>query len=110
MDKENRTVPVVFATDTPVLTRNWRIDDGKPFYEVLSFNSGHIRTGRLEKGLGVFKDHYTSTDNQIGTAENYTITKTDASAVVRFSENEPEFFNDVAANIKNKISIKSNIS
>lgn len=109
VDKENKTVPVVFATDTPVLTRNWRIDDGKPFYEVLSFNSGHIRTGRLEKGLGVFKDHYTSTDNQIGTAENYTITKSDASAVVRFSANEEEFFNDVAANIKNKISVGFNV-
>jgi len=109
VDKENRTVPVVFATDTPVLTRNWRIDDGIPFYEVLSFDKGHIRTGRLEKGLGVFKDHYTSTDNQIGTAENYTITKTDASAVVRFSENEQEFFNDVAANIKNKISVGFNV-
>jgi hypothetical protein len=109
VDKENRTVPVVFATDTPVLTRNWRIDDGKPFYEILSFDKGHVRTGRLEKGLGVFKDHYTSTDNQIGTAENYTITKTDASAVVRFSENEEEFFSDVAANIKNKISVGFNV-
>lgn len=109
VDKENRTVPVVFATDTPVLTRNWRIDDGKPFYEILSFEKGHIRTARLEKGLGVFKDHYTSTNNQVGTAENYTVTKTDASAVVRFSENEEDFFKDVAANIKNKISVGFNV-
>jgi hypothetical protein len=105
---EQMTVPVVFATESPVLTRNWRIDDGKPFYEVLSFEKNHIRSERADSGLGVFRDHYTSSSSQIGIAEGISFDK-EGKAVVRFSKNEMSFYEDVVSGIRKNVSVGFNV-
>jgi hypothetical protein len=105
-DENKRTVEVVFATDTPVLTRNWRVSD-EPFYEILSMNPQHIRKERIDSGLPILKDHYASIDDQIGIMTEVKFVGNQARGVVRFSSNEDvvPLINDVREGIKKNVSV-----
>jgi phage head maturation protease len=105
-NEEARTVDIVFATETPVLTRNWRILEGAQFNEVLSMDSGHIRMERANQGLPVLKDHYNSVDNQVGIATEIRIANKEARAKVTFSSSEDgtKLMNDVKDGIVRNIS------
>jgi hypothetical protein len=105
LDEEKRTVDVVFATDTPVLTRNFRVSDD-PFYEVLSMEPTSIRKERMNVGLPLFKDHWTNIDNQMGIVENFRFENGKIISTVRFSSGKEA--SDLMADVKDKI--KKNVS
>lgn len=84
-DKDKRTISVVFATDAPVLTRDW---DYEQFYEVLSFDKAHVRTGRLEAGASVLDNHnrYSSVQTSVlGTVDSFQLLPTSGTAELRLS-------------------------
>jgi hypothetical protein len=105
-NEESRSVDVVFATDTPVLTRNWRILDGDPFNEVLSMDSAHIRMQRASNGLPVLLDHYNSVESQVGIASNVRFEGKQGKATVTFSRSDAgvKLMNDVKDGIVRNIS------
>ena len=47
LNEENRTVEVIFGTDTPVRMYNWDIGE---FMEIMSFEDGHVRWNRFDNG------------------------------------------------------------
>lgn len=53
VNKDTREVEVVFATDTPILMRDW---DGN-FYEVLSTKNNAVRLERLNAGAPLLDNH-----------------------------------------------------
>jgi phage head maturation protease len=105
-NEESRSVDIVFATETPVITRNWRILDGSPFNEVLSMQTSDVRLERASKGLPILKDHWNSVDNQVGIATDIRISGTEARAKVTFSRSDEgtRLMNDVKDGIIRNIS------
>lgn len=105
-DAEKRTVGVTFATDNPVLTRNWRLSD-EPFFEILSMDPQHIRKQRIDSGLPVLKNHYANIEDQIGILTDVQFVGNQARGVVRFSNNEDivPLINDVRDGIKKNVSV-----
>lgn len=105
-DEKKRTVEVIFATDNPVLTRNWRVSD-EPFFEILSMNPQHIRNERINVGLPILKDHYARIDDQVGILTDVSFSNNQARGVVRFSNNDDvlPLINDVRDGIKKNVSV-----
>lgn len=92
IDDEARTVPVVFATDTPY--RRWWGD------EILRMDAESIRAGRLEGGAAVLWNH--RWDDQIGVVESWSLDGNVARAVLRFSKTNPKAI-QIWSDIKDKI-------
>lgn len=92
LDEQNRTVDVVFATDTPVRTYSWSL--GGAFDEILSCDPSHIRKARLDSGLPVLDNHnsWSGTKSVYGVADNYTLERNQGKAKLRFAkaEDDPE--------------------
>ena len=110
LNEEKRTVEVVFATDTPVLTSG-RVSNWEPFKEVLSFDNAHVRMDRLNNGAPVLDNHdrYGGVRTVLGVVENPTIdpvTRT-GKATLRFSKrSEVEgIFQDVKDGILKNVSV-----
>lgn len=106
IDKENRTVEVVFGTDTPVRMYNW--DIGR-YMEILSFDPAHVRMDRINSGAPLLKMH--RKDEQIGVVESARIENGKGVAVIRFSKNKDadEVWNDVVDGIVRNISVGYNV-
>lgn len=87
INKETRTVEVVFATETPVVRMGW---DGL-FYEVLTCSKEAVMAERLNSGAGPLLDTHNrySVRNQLGAIEpNSVIIKDkECRCTVRFSKN-----------------------
>ncbi|MEO6682595.1 MAG: hypothetical protein ABIN48_07190, partial [Ginsengibacter sp.] len=69
-DKE-KSFEVVFATETPVFRRNWE----ENFNEILSCDTGAIRTSRLDNNAVPLLDNHSrySVSDQMGRVDSYTI-------------------------------------
>lgn len=84
VNKEARTVDVVFATDTPVRMYSW---DG-PFDEILSMDSASVRLDRLNAGAPLLNNHdrYSGVSAVFARVERAWIDGNKARATVRFSK------------------------
>lgn len=103
---EDRTVEVVFATETPVRTWKWSVGE---FDEILSMDPANIRKERLDAGIPVLDNHnrWAGVSGQLGIVENATFSNGEARATLRFSkraEVEP-VFQDVKDGILRGISV-----
>lgn len=85
LDKEKRTIDVVFATDTPCRMFSW--EDGA-IDEILSFDPGHVRLDRLNGGAPVLDNHsrYEGTSAVLGVVENARVEDGKGIATLRFSK------------------------
>lgn len=110
INKENRTVEVVFATETPVVRMGW---DGM-FYEVLTCSKEAVMAERLNSGAGPLLDTHDrySVRTQLGVIEpnSVVIKDKECRCTVRFSKNadvEP-VWNNVQDGIVRNISVGYN--
>lgn len=86
VNEEERTIEVVFGTETPVKRTTW--DDG-PWLEVLSFNPDHIRVERLANGVVPVLDNHRSwsgADGVLGSVSAYRIEGGKGYATLRFAK------------------------
>lgn len=81
MDSENRTVPILFSTETPIL--HWF------GYLILSHDDKSVKLDRLNNGAPLLKDHIRY--EQIGKIESATIDAKErvGRAMVRYSKANP---------------------
>lgn len=87
LNEEQRTVDVVFGTDTPVRMYTW---DG-PVWEILSFERKHVKMDRLERGAPLLDNHSrwgSVDDTVVGVVENARVDGKQGYATVRFSNDE----------------------
>lgn len=87
LNEDNRTVEVVFGTDTPVRMYNWDIGE---FMEIMSFEDGHVRWNRFDSGAPVLDNHnrYNGARGVLGKVENYRVEGGKGIATLRFSKRE----------------------
>lgn len=109
LDKENRTVDVVFATETPVLTRNWSVSERNDglYYEILSCDPAHVRLDRLKSGAPVLDQHSRySIKDQLGVVDNARMEGKEGKAKIRFSKRDDvePVWNDIMDSIIQNIS------
>jgi len=110
INKETRTVEVVFATETPVVRMGW---DGI-FYEVLTCTKEAVMVDRLNSGAGPLLDTHNrySVRNQLGAIEpnSVVIKDKECRCTVRFSKNPDveTVWNDVQDGIVRNISVGYN--
>lgn len=100
INETDRTVEVVFGTDTPVRMYTW---DG-PINEVLSFDPAHVRMDRINNGAPLLDNHdrYGSvTENILGVVEKAWSDGKRGYATVRFAKSEKA--NDVMEKVKDGI-------
>lgn len=100
LDRDARTIDVVFSTDEPVLMGHW-----ERFYEILSFDPSHVRLDRLNSGAPVLWMH--DLDEYIGIVERAWTDGSKGHAKVRFGKRgkADEVFNDVVDGIIRNISV-----
>lgn len=106
LDKENRTVDVVFATETPVLRVGWEED----YDEILSCVPSAVRMERINKGLPVVDSHSTySVFKQLGRTEKvwFDEKKREIWARIKFSQRAEvlDLFKDIEDGIVGDISV-----
>lgn len=87
LNEENRTVEVIFGTDTPVRMYNWDIGE---FMEIMSFEDGHVRWNRFDNGAPVLDNHnrYKGARGVLGKVENYRTENGKGIATLRFSKRD----------------------
>lgn len=98
IDEQNRTVSVIFSSETPV-DRNFGV-------EILDHNRGSVRMDRLQKRAPVLLNH--SMSDQLGVVERATIDPDrKGRAVLRFGRGRlsTEVFNDVVDGIRSQVSV-----
>lgn len=91
LNKTERTVEVVFATETPVRQARYvGWDDVEYFDEVLSMNPEHVRMTRINSGAPVLNNHYRwdGVKGVLGVVEKAWIANGEARAILRFSKRE----------------------
>lgn len=108
MDKEARTVELVFSTGAAVERYDWRT--GGRYMEVLSLKPGHVRLGRLNGGAPLLDAHSAySLSDQIGVvvSKSAKVTGTEGRATVRFSKRDSvePVFQDVQDGIYRNVSV-----
>lgn len=106
VDKTNRTVDVVFATETPVFRSGWEED----YDEVLQCTADAVRMERINKGLPVLDTHKTySVLSQFGRTEKvwFDEKKRELWATVKFSQRAEveELLKDIEDGIVTDISV-----
>lgn len=86
LNEEERTIEVTFATDTPVLMRDW---DGQ-FYEELSFDPKHIRMDRLNAGAPLLNNHdrWSGVSGVLGSVQKAWLDGNQGRALIKFSARE----------------------
>lgn len=106
VDRENRTVEVVFTTGQE--GRRWHWDIGY-YLESLEVSNRAIREERLVKGLSVIGDHdtYSGISNVFGITEAYRIENGELIGTVRFAKDEDsdKIFEKVADGILRHFSL-----
>jgi hypothetical protein len=87
INEEERTVEVVFGTDSPVRMFDWDIGE---FMEVMSFDEGHVRWNRFDNGAPVLDNHnrYSGAKGVLGKVESYRTENGKGIANLRFSKRE----------------------
>ncbi len=108
VDKEARTVDLVFSTGAAVERYDWRT--GGRYMEVLSLKPGHVRLGRLNGGAPLLDAHSAySLSDQIGVvvSQSAKVTGTEGRATVRFSKRDSvePVFQDVQDGIYRNVSV-----
>lgn len=106
INAEERTVEVVFATETPVRKMTW---DG-PVLEVLGFADGEVDMTRMQSGAPVLDNHSrwgSVSNNVIGVVENARIEQGSGVATLRFSKRESveDIFQDIRDGILRNVSV-----
>lgn len=102
VDKENRTVSVVFSSEYPV--KRWI--DGEIGDEILEHTRGAVDLGRINDGGPLLMDH--DSRDQVGIVESASIDKDrKGRAMVRFgkSQRANEVFQDVLDGIRRTLSV-----
>lgn len=104
VDRENRTVEMVFTTGEAGIRQSWWCD---PYEESLRVDKQSIRQARLEKGLSILDSHnrYTGIGAVLGITEEFRIEGGKLIGTARFSENQQAVFNDVADGILRHVSL-----
>jgi len=105
IDKDNRTVDLVWSTGARVLRRDW---DGDPYYEELSMDPAHIRMSRLNSGAPLLGVHNQwSLGDVLGVVDNARIENGSGIAKVRFSKRSEvdSVMQDVADGILRNVSV-----
>jgi hypothetical protein len=110
INKAEKTVEVVFATETPVRQARYvGWDDVEYFDEILSMNSAHVRMTRINSGAPVLNNHYRYDGvlGVLGVIEKAWIANGEARAILRFSKREDvvPIWNDVVDGILVGISV-----
>lgn len=102
INEEQRTVDVVFTTDTPVPMSTWRLGN---FIETLSHEKGHVRTKRLDAGVPILDNHnqWGGTRGVLGVLENYRIEKGKGTGTMRFSKRGDDYVEGVWQDVKDGI-------
>jgi hypothetical protein len=106
VDKEKRTVELVWTTGARVQRYDWFNDE--PFFEELSLAPSSVRLDRLNNGAPLLNTHGRySLEDVIGVVENASVDGKEGRAMVRFSERDDvkPIFNDVAAGIIRNVSV-----
>lgn len=106
VDKEKRTVELVWTTGARVQRYDWFNDE--PFFEELSLAPSSVRLDRLNNGAPLLNTHGRySLEDVIGVVENASVDGKEGRATVRFSERDDvkPIFNDVAAGIIRNVSV-----
>lgn len=90
LNKEARTVEVVFATETPVRQAAYSWDGVEYYDEILSMQAAHVRMQRLENGAPLLDNHnrWEGTKAVLGVVEKAWLSGTEGRAVVRFSKRD----------------------
>jgi hypothetical protein len=90
INKEARSVEVVFATETPVRQAAYSWDGVEYYDEILSMQSAHVRMQRLESGAPLLDNHnrWEGTKAVLGVVEKAWLSGTEGRAIVRFSKRE----------------------
>ena len=109
VNDEERTVEVVFATNTPVPMTDYS-NGGRRFNEVLEFSTNSVRLGRFNSGAPLLDNHEKrSLRSVIGTVvkDSVVIEKNRASCVVKFSNRDEvrSIWQDVKDGILTNISV-----
>lgn len=108
INEEKRTIDVVFATETPVMRRNW---DGL-YNEILDCNPKSVRMDRLNAGAPVLDSHSRwSVTTQLGVVENAVFKNKEGRATLRFSKRDDveKVWGDVKDGILRGISVGYNV-
>lgn len=107
VDAENRTVEIVFATETPVSRRTW--EDG-PYQEILVVTREAIIRDRLDAGMSLLDSHRAhSVDSILGTVvpKSLRFEGRKALATVRISKKQraQELLDDLADGHRLSVSV-----
>lgn len=112
LNKEKRTVEVIFAEGARVLRRGFFTED---FFEELSMKKGDVRMGRLKSGAAPVMDNHGFTERAgvratIGVVEKARLEDGKGIATLRFSDNEDvnPIFRDIENGILRNISVGYN--
>lgn len=108
-NKEDNTIEVVFATETPVLSYDWDLGQ---YFEILSMDKKHIRTARFDRGSSpVLRDHKPNNENHVGVIETHFYKNGEARAKLRFSRRDSikEYIQDIIDGIVRNISVGYNV-
>lgn len=111
INKDARTVEVVFATENPVSQSyyDYSRDSYATFTEILSMNPAHVRMARITGGAPVLNNHsrWEGVKGQLGKVEKAWLSGTEARAILRFSKRSDveEIWNDVVDGILTGISV-----
>ena len=103
LNEEARTVEISWGTGAPVTRGYW-----ERYVETLDMSEKAVNMERMNSGsAGLFTDHRTSLDNQIGVVESSRVDGKEGISVVRFSKNEraERIFQDVKDGIIRNASI-----
>jgi len=110
INEKNRTVDVVFATETPVLMRDWNISSRQDgfYWEILRCQKENVRMDRINTGAPLLDTHsrYSVKTDVLGVCENGRVENNQCIGTVRFSKRadvEP-VFQDVKDKIIQNIS------
>jgi len=98
LNEDERTVDVVFSTETDKVERSWGV-------EILDHGAKSVRLKRLNNAAPLLLDH--DPREQVGVIESARIEGKAGSATVRFSRSAKgeEIFQDVRDGIRSKISV-----
>lgn len=105
VNRENRTVEVVFTTGEPGERYDWWND--VRYIESLRVDAAAIRPERLNKGLSILDSHnrYSGIGAVLGVTEEWRIDKGLLVGTCRFSANQQAVFDDVADGILRHVSL-----
>lgn len=108
-DEANKTIEVVFATETQVRRRSY---DGTRYIEILSCKPDSVRLERINSGANLVDSHNTwSIKSILGVVERAWIEGSECKATIRLSEREEVagYVQDIKTGITRNISVGYNI-